>query len=149
VTVRPFFARRLFRFTLANRGFPGTSSFLGELLLFIGIYRANGFVLVLAATSIILSASYSTWLYNRLIFGTLKTQYIAQFTDLTRVERSILSLLVGTRLLLGFCSAFVTEYCDVRIKEILLKTSLLENRDTNLALRKVENYPSQHSNSIL
>jgi NADH-quinone oxidoreductase subunit M len=60
VTVMPLFAAALFMFTLANMSFPGTSNFLGEMLLFLGIFAKNSTVLIFATIGIVLSAVYST-----------------------------------------------------------------------------------------
>jgi len=49
----------LFFFTLANMGFPGTSNFVGELLILVGIFEKNTVIMPLAASGIILSAVYS------------------------------------------------------------------------------------------
>jgi NADH-quinone oxidoreductase subunit M len=59
VTVMPLFAFFLFTFTLANMSFPGTSNFLGELLLFVGIFTKNSTTLIFSAAGIVLSAVYS------------------------------------------------------------------------------------------
>lgn len=59
VTVMPLFVTGFFLFTLANMSFPGTSNFLGELLVFLGVFSKNSAVLLLSTSSIILSAVYS------------------------------------------------------------------------------------------
>lgn len=59
VTVMPLFSAGFFSFTLANMSFPGTSNFLGELLIFLGIFSKNTVVLLFSAISIVLSAVYS------------------------------------------------------------------------------------------
>jgi NADH-quinone oxidoreductase subunit M len=59
VQTMPLFAIFFFMFTLANMGFPGTSNFVGEFLIFVGIFNKNMFILVLAASSIVLGAIYS------------------------------------------------------------------------------------------
>lgn len=59
VTVMPVFSFFFFAFTLANMSFPGTSNFLGELLLFLGVFAQNSFVLLLSTAGIVLSAVYS------------------------------------------------------------------------------------------
>lgn len=60
VTVMPLFSTFFFFFTLANMSFPGTSNFLGELLIFTGLFYKNSAVLLLSTISIVLSAVYST-----------------------------------------------------------------------------------------
>lgn len=59
VQVMPLFCIFFFIFTLANMSFPGTSNFVGELLIFAGLFEKNSFILILSATGIILSAVYS------------------------------------------------------------------------------------------
>lgn len=59
VTVMPLFTTTFLLFTLANMSFPGTSNFLGELLLFLGIFANNSVVLIFSTSSIVLSAIYS------------------------------------------------------------------------------------------
>jgi NADH-quinone oxidoreductase subunit M len=57
--VMPIYAMFLFFFTLANMGFPGTSNFIGELLILVGIFEKNTTIMFLSATGIVLSAVYS------------------------------------------------------------------------------------------
>lgn len=65
----PLFVLYFFFFSLANMGFPGTSNFIGEFFIFIGLFDINYFFGILVSFSIILSAIYSLWFYNRLVFG--------------------------------------------------------------------------------
>jgi len=55
----PLFSIIFFLFTMANMGFPGTSNFIGELLVLIGVFQKNTMLLAFSATGIILSAVYS------------------------------------------------------------------------------------------
>lgn len=57
--VMPLFATFLFLFSLANMSFPGTSNFIGELLILIGILQATFVIMIFASSGIILSAAYS------------------------------------------------------------------------------------------
>jgi NADH-quinone oxidoreductase subunit M len=59
VTQMPLFATAFFLFTLANMSFPGTSNFLGELLIFLGIFANNSSILLFSTAGIVLSAIYS------------------------------------------------------------------------------------------
>lgn len=60
VAVMPLFAAFFLAFTLANMGFPGTSNFLGETLVFLGIFALSSTVMLFASPGIVLSAAYST-----------------------------------------------------------------------------------------
>lgn len=67
----PMFSFFFFLFTLANLSLPGTSSFIGEFLILLGIFQTNTFVTCAASLSIVLGAVYSIWLFNRIVFGAL------------------------------------------------------------------------------
>lgn len=59
VTMMPVFALFFFIFTLGNMGFPGTVNFVGEFLVYTGIFDRNAFVGILATPAIVFSAVYS------------------------------------------------------------------------------------------
>jgi len=91
----PVFSGFFLVFTMANIALPGTSSFIGEFLLLLGIYKENTLAAVLSATGVILSGAYSLWLYNRVTFGNIKQTYTQLFLDITIRETTILfSLLI-------------------------------------------------------
>jgi NADH-quinone oxidoreductase subunit M len=82
---------------MANIGLPGTGSFVGEFLILTGSYKTNTVITFIGATGMILGGCYSLWLFNRIAYGNLKTQYISQFIDLNKREFYIfLPLIVGT-----------------------------------------------------
>jgi len=120
VTVMPLFCSIFFIFTLANMSFPGTSNFIGEFFVFLGIFSTNTVVFVLSATSIVFSAIYSVWLYNRIAFGTLKTKYIQRFTDLTLDEFSVLFWLLIPMLFLGLNGKIVFVFTDFALRDLLI-----------------------------
>jgi len=90
VHVMPLFSFFFLIFTLGNISLPGTSSFIGELLVLIGSFQTNTFIAFLASTGMILGAGYSIWLYNRVVFGNFKPHFINTFSDINRREFFIL-----------------------------------------------------------
>ena len=110
IVVMPVFSAVFLIFTLANMGFPGTCNFLGEILILYGIIQQNTIITLITASGIILSAIYSIWLYNRLIFGTLKTTTINKWirTDIMFYELKILIPLIYMLIFLGIGSSLIT-----------------------------------------
>jgi len=99
VTYMPVFTILFFVFTLANAGIPLTLNFLGEQLSLLGIWQQNPIIAALGATSIVLSAGYSIFLYNRLSYGSY-SPHLQPVKDINRREYCLLlSLLVPTFLL--------------------------------------------------
>nr|YP_009674855.1 NADH dehydrogenase subunit 4 [Metzgeria furcata]QDE12883.1 NADH dehydrogenase subunit 4 [Metzgeria furcata] len=86
VSTMPISSTIFLFFTLANMSLPGTSSFIGEFLILVGAFQRNSLVATLAALGMILGAAYSPWLYNRVVFGNFKPNFILKFSDLNRRE---------------------------------------------------------------
>nr|QWQ49917.1 NADH dehydrogenase subunit 4 [Zelkova schneideriana] len=85
-----------FSSTLANMSSPGTSSFIGEFPISVGAFQRNSLVATLAALGMILGAAYSLWLYNRVVSGNLKPDFLHKFSDPNGREVSIfIPFLVG------------------------------------------------------
>jgi hypothetical protein len=102
--VMPLFAVYFFILSIANFGFPGTSSFIGEFFIFMGIFKSGQVVLpMIAGIGFIISAFYSMWLYNRLCFG-MPRKHIAntRYIDLMKLENYVLAIFVGLIVLFGF-----------------------------------------------
>nr|WQF69693.1 NADH dehydrogenase subunit 4 [Ceramothamnion sp.] len=94
VYVMPIFTIFLLFFSFSNIGFPGTSSFIGEILVLFGCIKVNLMLTFFMTLGVILSACYSIWLLNRLSFGVLTTHYFSFFQDLSRREFWLLFPLV-------------------------------------------------------
>jgi NADH-ubiquinone oxidoreductase chain 4 len=55
----PIYSILFFIFILANISFPGTSSFVGEFLIFNGIFQKNIFIMFIISISILINTIYS------------------------------------------------------------------------------------------
>ena len=82
----PIFAILLVFFTMANISLPGTSSFVGEFLVFAGIFQSSTWAASVAATGMVLGAGYGLWLCNRVLYGVPKPHFIATTADVNRRE---------------------------------------------------------------
>jgi proton-translocating NADH-quinone oxidoreductase chain M len=97
----PLFIFLFLLFSFANAALPGTCNFVGEVMLFTGIFQDNIFITIFAALGIILSGAYSLWLFNRIAYGNIKIQYIEQFSDINTREFSIFFPLAFLTIFLG------------------------------------------------
>jgi NADH:ubiquinone oxidoreductase subunit 4 (subunit M) len=57
--IMPIYSIIFLFFTFANISFPGTASFVGEILILLGIFKTNAFVAIIASTGVVLGAVYS------------------------------------------------------------------------------------------
>lgn len=97
----PLYVFAFLFFTMANIGLPGTGSFIGEFLILAGIFKVNTTIAFLGATGMVIGACYSLWLFNRISYGNLKTQYCKKFVDLNLREFITLCPLVLGTLVMG------------------------------------------------
>ena len=97
----PIYAFIFMVFALANVGLPGTSGFVGEILVLVGIFQVNTWVAVLATTGIILGAAYTLWLYRRVIYGELVKASLKSILDMNRREMLVMAPLVLAVLFFG------------------------------------------------
>jgi len=105
-------------FTMSNIGLPGTGSFVGEFLILTGSFKVNTSITFLSATGMVIGACYSLWLFNRISYGNLKTQYFTYFSDISKREFFIfLPLIVGT-LVMGL-------YPEIFLESIHMSVNML------------------------
>lgn len=108
-TVMPVFSTVFLIFSLSNMGLPGTSSFIGEVLILIGSFDYNHIVSILGTLSILLGSLYSIWLYNRICFGNLKIQFNSVYFDISRREWFMLFPLLVLIFILGLFPTCITD----------------------------------------
>lgn len=97
----PLFSSILFIYILANMSIPGSSSFVGELLILVGIFEYNTVITVFSIIGMFLGGVYSLLFYNRICFGNIKNNYLKIFYDLTYREILIHIILIFNIFLLG------------------------------------------------
>lgn len=118
----PVFTIFFFVFTLANAGVPLTLNFLGEQLSLLGIWERNPIMAALGASSIVLSACYSIFLYNRLSYGSY-IPTLQPLKDLNRREYYLLLSLLIPTVLLGIFPNVVLDTLHVSVTSLLYNIS--------------------------
>jgi NADH-ubiquinone oxidoreductase chain 4 len=122
--ILPFFAFLFLLFVFGNMGVPLTGNFIGEFLSLLGAYQQNIFIASIAATSVILSAVYSIFMFNRVTGGSL-SPYIHTIPDVFRKEFFILLPLLVLTLILGIYPSFITNEIDYALSNLLLSFPLV------------------------
>ncbi len=89
-------------FVLGTLGLPGTSGFVGEFLVLVGVFKVNYLVAILASIGVILAAAYILWLYKRVVFGKMENVQLKKIKDVNLSEAVILGVLSAAVLFFGF-----------------------------------------------
>jgi NADH-quinone oxidoreductase subunit M len=106
----PAYALVFMLFMLASVGLPGTSGFIGEFLVLVGVFQVNIWVAALATTALILGAAYMLYLYRRVIFGTLTKESLKAIRDMSPREIAVFAPLVVLVIWMG---VYPTPFLDV------------------------------------
>lgn len=120
VSTMPIFSVCLFILILSNISFPGTSSFIGEFLILLGLFENNHFAALVSTFSIILTAVYSIWMYNRIVFNRLNTSHFNIFADLSKKEFFISFLFCSLTIFFGIKPAGLISVLESSIYNYLM-----------------------------
>jgi NADH-quinone oxidoreductase subunit M len=119
VTIIPKYSILFMIFTLAALGLPGTSGFVGEFLILMGVFKDNFLVAVLASIGVIIGAAYMLWLYKRVVFGKLINSDLKSMMDLDRSEYFILTCLAIPTLYFGFYPDPLINTIEVSVNDLI------------------------------
>ena len=119
VNLMPKYSFVFMVFTLGALGLPGTSGFVGEFLVLIGLFQKNIVTAVLASLGIILAAAYMLWLYRRVIFGRIANSEIKKIKDLDRTEMYISYILCFLILFFGFYPEPLLNTIDISVSNLI------------------------------
>ena len=102
VNLMPKYSFLFMIFVLGTLGLPGTSGFVGEFLVLVGVFKVNYLVAILASIGVILAAAYILWLYKRVVFGKIENIQLKKIKDVNLSEAVILGVLSAAVLFFGF-----------------------------------------------
>ena len=127
VNVMPKFAAVMLFFCMANVALPGSSAFIGEIMVLVGTFAADPvhldmstkWVAIGAATSVVLSACYTLWMYKRVIMGDLVKDSVKSMKDMTAREFGFFVPLMLLVLWMGFYPLPVLELMHVSVAHLI------------------------------
>ncbi len=97
----PVFAALFMVFAMSNVGLPGTAGFVGEFMVILSGFRTHFWVAFLAASSLILGASYTLWMFKKVFFGPVANTRVESLSDISALEVFIFGLLVAAVFFIG------------------------------------------------
>ena len=119
VNKMPKFAAFFMLFAMANAGLPATSGFVGEFMIILGAVGYNFWVAFLAASTMIVGAAYTLWMYKRVVFGNVTNHHVDEMDDINGREFLILALLAAGTLYMGLYPLPFTEVMHTSVNELL------------------------------
>jgi NADH-quinone oxidoreductase subunit M len=119
VNTMPRFAAFAMLFAMANAGLPATSGFVGEFLVIMGAMQVSFWLAFVAASTLVLGAAYTLWMYKRVIFGAVANSEVGALKDLNSREFAVLGALAAAVLLMGVYPRPFTEVMHASVNELL------------------------------
>jgi len=117
--VMPRYAVFFMFMMLASVGLPGTSGFVGEILVLVGAWHASSWVAFFTATGLVLGATYMLWLYRRVMFGAIVNDQVKAMEPMQMREFSIFLPLTFLVLLFGVYPMALLDVMAVSIQFVL------------------------------
>ena len=124
INTMPRFGAFALLFFMANCGLPGTSGFVGEWMVILGMVKVNFWIGLLIATGLISGAGYSLWMFKRVYYGAVANKNVQAMKDISARECFILALLAITVLWLGLYPAFFTNLMDTSVAHLVQQVAL-------------------------
>ncbi len=119
VNTMPKFAAFFMLFSMANAGLPATSGFVGEFMVILGAVEYNFWVAFAAATTMIVGAAYTLWMYKRVVFGAVGNSHVAELEDINAREFFFLAILALCVLGMGLYPLPFTEVMHASVNDLL------------------------------
>ena len=118
----PLFSILFFILCLGNCGAPLTLNFVGEFMSLYGVFERLPILGVFASSSIVFSAAYTIYMFNRIAFGGSFTKFFAEnISDLTKREFFLLLILVGFTVILGIYPSIILDGLHYSVTSLIYK----------------------------
>ncbi len=118
--IMPIFSILFFILCLGNSGTPLTFNFIGEFMSLYGAFERMPILGILASTSIVLSAAYTIFMYNRIAFGgSYSVYFVENIGDVTRREFILLLVFVVFTVLFGIYPAPILDGLHYSVSSLI------------------------------
>jgi NADH-ubiquinone oxidoreductase chain 4 len=108
--IMPLFSTLFFILCLGNCGAPLTLNFIGEFMSLYGVFEKLPILSIFASSSIILSAAYTIYMFNRIGFGGSFSKFFNEnVNDVTKREFFLLFILVLFTVIFGIYPSLILD----------------------------------------
>jgi NADH-ubiquinone oxidoreductase chain 4 len=118
----PLFSMLFFILCLGNCGAPLTLNFIGEFMSLYGVFERLPILGVFASSSIVFSAAYTIYMFNRISFGGSFTKFFEDsISDLSKREFFLLFVLVVFTVILGIYPSIILDGLHYSVTNLIYK----------------------------
>ena len=118
--IMPLFSILFFMLCLGNCGAPLTLNFIGEFMSLYGVFERLPLIGLLASSSIIFSAAYTIYMFNRIALGGSFSKFFNQnIFDVTKREFFLVFILIGFMIFMGIYPSLVLDGLHYSITSLM------------------------------
>jgi NADH-quinone oxidoreductase subunit M len=104
---------------LVSMGMPGFSGFIAEFPIFMGLWRYQPWIAILAAISIVITASYIIRITGRVFFGQIPQEFNDHAKDVTVLDKIALGLLCAIMITIGIFPRVMVPLVESGVNNVL------------------------------
>jgi NADH-ubiquinone oxidoreductase chain 4 len=118
--IMPIFCILFYILSLGNCGAPLTLNFIGEFMSLYGVFERISILGLLASTSVVFSAAYTIFMFNRIAFGgSYSTYFFKYVNDVSKREFVLLLSLVVFTVLFGIYPAPILDGLHYSVSSLI------------------------------
>jgi NADH-quinone oxidoreductase subunit M len=104
---------------MVSMGMPGFSGFIAEFPIFMGVWQTYPWIAIVAAISIVITASYIIRIIGNVFFGNLPAEFEGHVHDVSVLDKVALVFLSGILILIGVFPSVMVPMVQSGVQNIL------------------------------
>jgi len=106
--------------SLVSMGMPGFSGFVAEFPIFMGVWKTQWVVAVIAAISIVVTASYVLLVIRRVFFGKIPDEFEGHIIPINLLDKIALVMLMALMVGIGLFPALMVPWVQSGVQHVLI-----------------------------
>jgi NADH-quinone oxidoreductase subunit M len=104
---------------LVSMGMPGFSGFVAEFPIFMGVWKTQPWIAIVAAISIVITAAYVLRIIGRVFFGKMPEEFVGHITKINALDKVALGLLSAILIIVGVYPSIMVPLVESGVKNIM------------------------------
>jgi NADH-quinone oxidoreductase subunit M len=104
---------------LVSMGMPGFSGFIAEFPIFMGVWRSQPWIAIVASISIVVTAAYILRVVGRVFFGPMPEEFVGHVRDVTALDKVALVLLSAILITIGIYPGVMVPLVETGVENVL------------------------------
>jgi NADH-quinone oxidoreductase subunit M len=104
---------------LVSMGMPGFSGFVAEFPIFMGVWKTQPWIAIVAAISIVITAAYVLRVVGRVFFGKMPEEFVGHISKVNALDKVALVLLSAILIIVGVYPSIMVPLVESGVENIL------------------------------